>query len=111
MKQTANGFALILSSTTLCTALAAPGLGAGPEPACSALSELTRQAVALKKQGVPVDKAITVLSSQPAPDIVPPGQLEFYRKQLPGAARFAYVAGMSGDGAARYYLDQCRKGS
>lgn len=90
-------------------ASAAPG--PGPEAACAALAERARQAVVLKKQGLPIDKAITVLSSQPAPDTVPEEQREFYRQQLPGAARFAYAAGMSSDGAAQFYVKQCRKGS
>ena len=35
----------------------------------------------------------------------------FYKGQLPGAARFAYMAGLSGDGTAKFYLKQCRIGS
>ena len=62
-------------------------------------------------EGLPVDKAIKVLSSQAVPDTVPPVQSDFYKKQLPGAARFAYMSGLSIDGTARFYLKQCRIGS
>ena len=107
------GFAVILSFTSIGSALAGSGLepGPGPEAACNALAERTRQAVILKKQGLPVDKAIKVLSSQEVPDTVPPVQSDFYKKQLPGAARFAYMSGLSIDGTARFYLKQCRIGS
>jgi hypothetical protein len=107
MRPKAIGFAAILSLTTSGAALAAPG----PEAACNALAEQARQALVLKKQGLALDKAITVLSSQPVPDSVPAGQADFFRNHLPGAARFAYVAGMSSDGTAQYYLKQCLKGA
>lgn len=107
MKRKAVGFAMFLSSTIPGASLAAPG----PEAACIALAQQARQALVLKKQGLAVDKAIMVLSSQPVPEAVPPEQVGYYKQQLPGAARFAYVAGMSGDGAAQYYVKECRKGS
>ncbi len=109
MRRTAIGFALILSSTAPAAAPATPG--PGPEAACNALAEQTRQALVLKKQGLPLDKAIMVLSSHAVPDTVPPEQVALYKERLPGAARFAYVAGMSGDGAPQYYVKQCRNGS
>ena len=107
MKRKAIGLAVVLSATAAGAALAAPG----PEAACHALAEQTRQALAMKKQGLPVDKAITALASQPVPGTVPPEQVAFYTERLPGAARFAYVEGMSGDDAAEYYVKQCRKGA
>jgi hypothetical protein len=109
MKRNATELAAILSSMFLGAALAAPG--PGPEAACNALAEQTRQAVVLKTQGFPVEKAIMVLSSQPVPGTVPADQASFFKQQLPGAARFAYMSGMSGDGTARFYLKQCRIGS
>ncbi|MCO5108120.1 MAG: hypothetical protein M9907_13685 [Burkholderiaceae bacterium] len=102
------GSTVILSTTIFGAVLAA---GPGPEAACNALAEETRSAVVLKKQGLPVDEAIKVLSSKPVPDTVPPEQADFFKKQLPGAARFAYMAGISADGAAKFYLKQCRIGS
>ena len=107
MRPNAIGFAAILSLTSFGAALAAPG----PEAACNALAEQARQALVLKKQGLALDKAIAALSSQPIPDTVPAGQADFFSKHLPGAARFAYVAGMSSDGTAQYYLKQCLKGA
>jgi len=100
--------AVLLSAAAVGAASAA---GAGPEAACNALAEETRSAVVLKQQGHPVDTAIRILSSKPVPDTVPPDQVAFYKKQLPGAARFAYMAKMSGDGTAKFYLKQCRIGS
>lgn len=108
MRPMVIGIAVILSTTALGAALAA---GPGPEAACNELAEQTRQAVVLKKQGLPVDTAIKVLSSKPVPDTVPPEQADFYKGQLPGAARFAYMAGISGDGTAKFCLKQCRIGS
>ena len=107
MQPKAIGIAAILSLTPLSATLAAPG----PEAACNALAEQARQALVLKKQGLALDKAIAALSSQPIPDTVPAGQADFFSKHLPGAARFAYVAGMSSDGTAQYYLKQCLKGA
>lgn len=107
MRPKAIGFAAILSLTTSGAALAAPG----PEAACNALAEQARQALVLKKQGLALDKAIAALSSQPIPDTVPAGQADFFSQRLPGAVRFAYVAGMSSDGTAQYYLKQCLKGA
>jgi hypothetical protein len=52
-----------------------------------------------------------VLSSQHIPDTVPAGQVDFFSKHLPGAVRFAYVAGMSSDSTAQYYLKQCLEGA
>lgn len=107
MRPKAIGFATILSFISFGAAVAAPG----PEAACNALAEQARQALVLKKQGLALDKAITMLSSQPIPDTLPAGQAGFFRNHLPGAARFAYVAGMSSDGTAQYYLKQCLKGA
>lgn len=109
MKWKIIGLALILTSMTFGAAASPPG--PGPEAACNALAERTRQAVILKKQGLPVDQAIKVLTSQAVPETVPPEQAEFYKKQLPGAARFAYMSGISIDGTANFYLKQCRIGS
>ena len=96
---------LFLAGTA--SALAAPG----PQAACQALSERTREAVALKQQGTPVAKAVDSLSSKPVPDSVPAAQHDFYKRKLPGATRFAYMGGMSGDGTAQFYLKQCLQGS
>lgn len=96
-----------LLSSGIGLALAAPG----PEEACHALAKQTREAVALKKQGQPVDKTVASLSAQPVPDSVPAAQHGFYKTKLTPAIRFAYMAGMSGDGMAQFYLKQCRQGS
>lgn len=108
MRPKTIGLTVAIYMAAFGTALAA---GPGPEAACNALAEETRSAVVLKQQGHPVDTAIRILSSKPVPSTVPPEQVEFYKKQLPGAARFAYMAKMSGDGTARFYQKQCRIGS
>ncbi|MEZ5703140.1 MAG: hypothetical protein R3E42_16045 [Burkholderiaceae bacterium] len=88
-------------------ALAAPG----PKEACGALAERAAEAVALKKQGQSADQAVSAFASQPVPASVPAAQHGFYQAKLPGATRFAFMAGMSADGAAQFYLKQCLKGS
>jgi hypothetical protein len=97
--------ALLWSGSGL--ALAAPG----PEEACQALSERAREAAAQKKAGTPVGKAVDTLSALAVPDSVPAAQHDFYKAKLPGAIRFAYMAGMSGDGLVKFYLKQCLQGS
>jgi hypothetical protein len=93
------------------TALAARA-ASGPEAACKALAARVEQAVKLKKQGTTAEKAFAELSALPAGDAVLPGdQAAYFGKQLPGAVRFAYVAGMSPENAAAYYLKQCRIGA
>lgn len=89
------------------SALAAPG----PQEACQAISEHSREAVALKKQGVAVDKAVAQISALPVPGSVPSAQHGFYQSKLPGAIKLAYMAGMSGEGTAAFYLKQCLQGS
>lgn len=107
MKWKTTVLSAVLLSSGVGLALAAPG----PEEACHALSERAREAVSMKKQGLPVGKAIAQLSSQLVPDSIPPAQHSFYKEKLSGATRFAYMAGMSGDGTAQYYLKQCMQGS
>lgn len=109
MRRSGVAFAAVATLAALGAAWASPW--PGPEAVCAARAGRTRQALVLKQHGLTVDRAIAVLSSQPAGDAVSPDQLEFFPKQLPGAACLAYAAGMSGDGTARYYLKQCRKGS
>jgi hypothetical protein len=96
-----------LLSLTAGVASAAPG----PEAACQALSAQVREAVALKKQGTAVGSAVDAVSAQPVPASVPADQHSFYQAKLPGATRFAFMAGMSGDDAAAFYLKQCLQGS
>ncbi len=107
MKSTTVALSVLAWVSCAGPALAAPG----PQEACQAISEQTREAVALKKQGMAVDKAVTQLSAQPVPGSVPSAQHDFYKSKLPGATRFAYMAGMSGEGAAAFYLKQCLQGS
>jgi hypothetical protein len=88
-------------------ALARPG----PEPACQALAARVGQAVVLKAKGTPIDKAVASLSARTPEDASLDGaQAAYFDRQLPGAVRFAYVAGMSADSATSYYLKQCRMG-
>ena len=96
-----------LLAATAGSAVAAPG----PKEACQALSEQTRAAVTLKKEGVVVDKAVAQLSAQPVPSSVPSAQQDFYKPMLSGAIRFAYMGRMSADGMAAFYLKQCLQGS
>lgn len=104
--KTAFFFAAIFSSGPG-LALAAPG----PKEACQAIAEQAREAVAMKKQGLAVDKAVAQLAAKPVPDSIPSAQHGFYKSKLPGALRFAYMGGMSGDGTAAFYLKQCLQGS
>jgi hypothetical protein len=95
-----------------CVAAAGAALAApGPNQACAALAERAGEAVGLKKQGQSADQAVADLSSRPVPASVPADQHGFYKSKLPGAARFAFMAGMSADGTAEFYLKQCLKGS
>lgn len=97
--------ATVIAAASL--ALARPG----PEPACQALAARVGQAVALKKQGVPIDKAVATLSARTSEDGIPGGgQAAYFDRQLPAAVRFAYVAGMGAENATAYYLKQCRMG-
>lgn len=111
VKWTSTVLSAVLSAVLLSSgaglALAAPG----PEEACQALSERTREAAALKKQVQSEDEAVESLSSKPVPDSVPAAQHDFYKSKLPPAIRFAYTGGMSGDGTAQFYLKQCLTGS
>ncbi|QCB47872.1 hypothetical protein [Hydrogenophaga sp. PAMC20947] len=107
MKSKTIALSAFLVVSGIGSALAAPG----PEAACQALSEQTREAVALKKQGLAVDKAVAQLSAQPVPGNIPSAQHDFYKTKLPGATRFAYMGRMSGDGMAQFYLKQCLQGS
>ncbi len=105
-----------LKTLTLSAVLCVSGAGAalaapGPQEACQALSERAREAATLKKGGMAVDKAVESLSSLAVPDSVPAAQHDFYKAKLPGAIRFAYMAGMSGDGLVKFYLKQCLQGS
>jgi hypothetical protein len=103
----ALGCAALLATSAL-PARAAPG----PEAACKALAARVEQAVSLKKQGQSAEKALAELSALPIDRAVPSGdQAAYYRKQLPSAVRFAYVAGMSPESASAYYLKQCRIGA
>ena len=69
------------------------------------------KAVGLKQQGVPLEKALPALSARNAEDGIPDGeQAAYFDRQLPGAVRFAYVAGMNAETATAYYLKQCRTG-
>ena len=97
----------VLFSAGVGVAQAAPG----PEEACLALSERAREAVGLKKKAVPVNKAVAAQSSEPVPEGVPSAQHTFHKEKLPGVIRLAYMAGMSADGSAQFYLKQCRQGS
>lgn len=97
----------VLFVSTTGSALAAPG----PQEACQAISEHAREAVALKKQGIAVDKAVARFSAMPVPGSVPSAQHDFYQSKLSPAIKFAYMAGMSGDGTAAFYLKQCLQGS
>lgn len=101
----------VLSAVLLASGVGLAQAAPGPDEACQALAEETREAVVLKKQGIPVAKAVDSLSSKPVPDSVPAAQHDFYKSKLPGATRFAYMAGMSGDGMAKFYLKQCLQGS
>lgn len=84
----------------------------GPQAACKALAARVAQAVNLKKDGVAAEKALADLSALSTGDAVPAGdEAGFFSKRLPSAVRFAYVAGMSPENAAAYYLKQCRIGS
>ena len=47
----------------------------------------------------------------PVPGSVPSAQHDFYQSKLSPAIKFAYMAGMSGDGTAAFYLKQCLQGS
>lgn len=105
LKAIALSAALWLSITG--SALAAPG----PQEACQAISEHTREAVTLKKQGMAVDEAVAQFSALPVPGSVPSAQRGFYQSKLPPAIKFAYMAGMSGKGIAAFYLKQCLQGS
>lgn len=107
MKWKTTVLAAVFWSSGVGLAWAAPG----PQEACQALSERTREAATLKKQGLAVDKAVETLSSQPAPGDLPAAQQTFYKAKLPGATRFAYMARMSADGTAQFYLKQCLQGS
>ena len=107
MKSTTLALSALLWVSGVGLAWGAPG----PQAACQALAEQTREAVALKQQGLAVDKAVARLSMQPPPDSVPAAQQDFYQGKLSGATRFAYMAGMSGEGAAAFYLKQCLQGS
>lgn len=103
----AVGCSALLAMAAL-QARAAPG----PEAACKSLAARVEQAVNLKKQGTAAEKAVAELTALPAGDTVPAGeQTAYYSRQLPNAVRFAYVAGMSPENAAAYYLKQCRIGS
>lgn len=83
----------------------------GPAVACEALAARVGQAVALKKQGAPIDKAVASLSARTIEDGIPEAeQAAYFDRQLPGAVRFAYVAGMGAENATAYYLKQCRMG-
>ena len=107
MKPTTVALSALVWVSCAGPALAAPG----PEEACQAISMQTREAVALKQQGMAVDKAVKQLSALPVPGSIPAAQRDFYQSKLPGAVRFAYMAGMSGEGVAAFYLKQCLQGS
>jgi hypothetical protein len=81
------------------------------EAACRALAARVGQAVELKAKGTPIDKAVSGLSARtPEDGILGDAQAAYFDRQLPGAVRFAYVAGMSAGNATAYYLKQCRTG-
>ena len=107
MKSTTVALSVLVWASGVAPALAAPG----PQEACQAIATHTREAVALKKQGMAVNKAVTQLSAQSVPGSVPSAQHDFYKSKLPGAVRFAYMAGMSGEGVAAFYLKQCLQGA
>lgn len=96
---------LVLGGASLATA------SFGPMAPCQALAARVGQTVALKEQGMPLDKAVGTLSAPTFEDgIVDREHAAYFERQLPGAVRFAYVAEMNAQDAAAYYLKQCRTG-
>ena len=105
-----KGLSTLVAMVCLATAGAARA-APGPKEACAALADRAGQAVGLKKQGQSADQAVADLASRPVPASVPADQHGFYKSKLPGAVRFALMAGMSADGTVQFYLKQCLKGS
>lgn len=97
--------AMVIAAASL--AIARPA----PEATCQALAARVGQAVVLKSKGTPIDKAVASLSARtPEDGSLDDAQAAYFDRQLPGAVRFAYVAGMSVENATAYYLKQCRMG-